>query len=255
MDRAALTLPERFPRACGYDPEWVARLNMGPHPLWQLEDLLIDLPLLPGQHVLDLGSGRGATSVFLAREYAVTVDAIDHWVPAAEAAATFDEAGVADRVTAINADITSAALAEETYDAIISIDAWEYFGTNTYFLHRLLPALRPGGRLGFTTPALRDDPYDRPVHPLVEQVVGWEVAAWHPARWWRRHTEITGELAEVTARVPSDSLELWLRWERATKDGDDALIEMLQALSDEATQDEEEPALGIVHVCATKPAA
>ncbi|HLS41464.1 MAG TPA: hypothetical protein VK038_11955 [Ornithinicoccus sp.] len=41
---------------------------MGPHPLWQLEDLLPDLALRPGDRVLDLGCGRGATSVFLARE-------------------------------------------------------------------------------------------------------------------------------------------------------------------------------------------
>jgi cyclopropane fatty-acyl-phospholipid synthase-like methyltransferase len=41
---------------------------MGPHPLWQLEDILPALALKPGSRVLDLGCGRGATAVFLARE-------------------------------------------------------------------------------------------------------------------------------------------------------------------------------------------
>jgi len=51
--------------------------------------------------VLDLGSGKGATSVFLAREYGVQVVAADWWIAADEAAAVFEAAGVAGQVTAV----------------------------------------------------------------------------------------------------------------------------------------------------------
>ena len=71
-----LHLPERFPRSSAYDPEWLLSLDMGPNPLWQLEELWDELDLRNGQHVLDIGSGRGATAVFLAREAGVTVDAL-----------------------------------------------------------------------------------------------------------------------------------------------------------------------------------
>jgi cyclopropane fatty-acyl-phospholipid synthase-like methyltransferase len=45
-----------------------------------LEDLSRDLDPRPGMRVLDLGSGMGATSVFLAREFGVEVVAVDLWV-------------------------------------------------------------------------------------------------------------------------------------------------------------------------------
>ena len=54
--------------------------------------------------VLDLGSGKGATSVFLAREYGVQVVAADWWITADEAAAVFAGAGVAGQVTAVRAE-------------------------------------------------------------------------------------------------------------------------------------------------------
>ncbi|MFB6805181.1 hypothetical protein [Streptomyces sp. NPDC056387] len=43
---------------------------MGPNPLWLLEDLAGDRDPRSGMKALDLGSGKGATSVFLARESA-----------------------------------------------------------------------------------------------------------------------------------------------------------------------------------------
>lgn len=101
---AALHRPDRYPRASAYDPAWLLDLDMGPNPLWLLEDLVGDLELRPGMRVLDLGSGKGATSVFLAREFGVEVVAADWWIPAEEAAAVFEEAGVGDRVTAVRAE-------------------------------------------------------------------------------------------------------------------------------------------------------
>jgi cyclopropane fatty-acyl-phospholipid synthase-like methyltransferase len=85
---------DRYPRASKYDPAWVLSLDMGPHPLWQLEDLLPSLALAPGMRVLDLGAGQGATSVFLARECDVDVVALDLWIPSEQAGAVHEAAGV-----------------------------------------------------------------------------------------------------------------------------------------------------------------
>jgi len=68
-----LVRPDVYPRSIRYDPDRVLSLDMGPHPLWQLESLLPALQLQSGDRVLDLGCGRGATSVFLAREADVDV--------------------------------------------------------------------------------------------------------------------------------------------------------------------------------------
>jgi hypothetical protein len=60
----ALLRPSRYPRSARYHPRWLVELDMGPGPLWQLEDLLHDMALGPGQTVLDLRYGKGATQIF-----------------------------------------------------------------------------------------------------------------------------------------------------------------------------------------------
>ena len=73
---------------------------MGPDSLWQLEDLLPELDLHPGDRVLDLGWGEGATSAFLAREFVdIDVVAVDAWVSRATLRSVVETAGVAHRVT------------------------------------------------------------------------------------------------------------------------------------------------------------
>lgn len=62
-----------FPLSSAYDGDWLLSLDMGPNPLWLLGDLLRDVSVPPGSRVLDLGSGRAATSVFLANELGVEV--------------------------------------------------------------------------------------------------------------------------------------------------------------------------------------
>ncbi|MGX1761339.1 SAM-dependent methyltransferase [Streptomyces lydicus] len=42
----------------------------------------------------------------------------------------------------------------ESFDAIVSIDAFEYFGTADTYLPCLVRFLRPGGQLGIATPAM-----------------------------------------------------------------------------------------------------
>lgn len=222
---ADLIRPDRYPLSSGYDPDWLLALDMGPNPLWQLEDLLPSLALAPGQRVLDLGSGKGATSVFLARECGVEVVACDLWVPAEEAARTFAEAAV--RVTAVQADVRDLPFADAEFDAIVSIDAFEYFGTDVQLLPRLLRVLRPGGRIAMSTPALRIDPYAGAVPSYVLEVVGWEAAGWHSPDWWRRHWELSGLLEDVRARWQDGGRDDWLRWARAR--GDDGVVRMLAA--------------------------
>ncbi|MBC9719691.1 methyltransferase domain-containing protein [Streptomyces sp. TRM66268-LWL] len=211
-----LVRPDRYPRSSAYDPAWLLDLDMGPNPLWLLEGLVRDLELRPGMRVLDLGSGKGATSVFLAREFGVQVVAADWWIAADEAAAVFAEAGVGDRVEAVRAEAHQLPFEEESFDAIVSIDAFEYFGTADGYLPYLVRFLRPGGQLGIATPAMRREARDLggiPDH--IRKVVGWEAMAWHTADWWRFQWETTGLVDVTSARLQEDAWQDWLLWARA----------------------------------------
>jgi cyclopropane fatty-acyl-phospholipid synthase-like methyltransferase len=211
-----LVCPDRYPLSSTYDPKWLLDLDMGPNPLWMLEDLARDLDLRPGMQVLDLGSGKGATAVFLAREYGVDVVATDWWNEEQMAAAVFAEAGVSDKATAIRAEAHALPFELEQFDAIVSIDAFEYFGTADSYLPYLLPFLRPGGQIGMATPAMTQEVRALggiPEH--IKKVVGWEAAAWHTADWWRFHWEITEMVTVTSARAQQDGWRDWLAWSRA----------------------------------------
>lgn len=66
--------PYPLGRSNGYDPALVRELIMGPNPLKLCEETLDDAAahgsgLAPGSLVLDLGSGSGLTSAFLAAHW------------------------------------------------------------------------------------------------------------------------------------------------------------------------------------------
>lgn len=228
---------DEYPRSSGYDPAWVVGLDMGPHPLWLLEDLLGDLEITPGMRVLDLGSGLGATSVFLARELGAEVFAVDLWVPAEDAARTFADAGVQDRVHALHADARKLPFAPSFFDAVVSIDAFEYFGTDDTYLPYLLDFVKPGGQVGIAVPSTTRELRELgriPEH--VHRCVGWEGVAWHTPEWWRDRWALTGLVEVTSARPQPDAWAKWLLWSRvcrqhnAESDYDVAsVIEMLEA--------------------------
>ncbi|MFE9659935.1 methyltransferase domain-containing protein [Streptomyces sp. NPDC005955] len=211
-----LVRPDRYPRSSRYDPAWLLDLDMGPNPLWLLEDLAGDLDLRPGARVLDLGSGKGATSVFLAREYGVRVVAADWWIAAEEASAVFDAAGVGDAVEAVRAEAHALPFEDGSFDAVVSIDAFEYFGTSDHYLPYLLRFLRPGGQLAVATPAMTREARELGAVPShIRQVVGREAMAWHTAEWWRFQWETTGLVDVTSARLQPDAWRDWLLWTRA----------------------------------------
>ncbi|TYB64820.1 methyltransferase domain-containing protein [Nonomuraea sp. PA05] len=211
-----LVRPAVYPRSSGYDPAWLVGLDMGPNPLWLLEDLSRDLDLRPGMRVLDLGSGKGATSVFLAREFGVQVVAADLWIEAEVAEEVFAGAGVSQQVTAVNAEAHALPFEPGSFDAVVSIDAYEYFGTADGYLAYITRFLKPGGQLGVATPAMTAEVRDLgAIPPHIKALVGWEAIAWHTAEWWRFQWDITELVTVTAARLQPEGWRDWLLWTRA----------------------------------------
>jgi SAM-dependent methyltransferase len=221
-----LTRPGEYPLSSHYDPEWLVGLEMGPNPLWLLEDLSRDLELKPGMRVLDLGSGMGATSVFLAREFEVDVVAADLWVEPEKAEAVFAEAGVADRVEALGAEAHALPLEPRSFDAVVSINAFGYFGTADTYLEYITHFMKPGGQLGVATPGMTREIRDLgAIPPHIKDLVGAEAVTWHTAEWWRFHWEITELVSVTSAKLQESGWHDWLLWARACRDHPEADVE------------------------------
>jgi SAM-dependent methyltransferase len=202
---------ESFPRSSRYDPQWLMDNAMGPHVLWLVEWLAERLDLTPGMRVLDLGCGRAISSIFLAQQFGATVCAADLWVKATENFARIAQAGCGASVFPLAVEAHSLPFAQSSFDAIVSFDAYHYFGTDDLYLGYIAKFLKPGGRLGVVSPGtLEELPDGPPAHlaPYWE----WDFCSLHSPQWWRRHWQKTGLVDVETGDTLIDGWKLWLEW-------------------------------------------
>ncbi len=208
--RAALRLPA-YPRSAAYEPEWMFETGMGPNALWLTEALCEGLELAPGMRVLDLGCGRAASSIFLAREFDVRVWAADLWVEPAENWTRIVEAGLHERVMPIHTEAHSLPFARGYFDAVVSVDAYHYFGTDDLYVGYLAPFLRPGGQLGIVVPGLVVE-LDGNLPDHLRPHWDWQFGSFHSADWWRRHLERHPEITCDRADLLPDGWQHWAHW-------------------------------------------
>lgn len=223
-----LNRPE-FPRSNAYDPLWVMENQMGPNALWLMEWLTRKVAVKPGMRVLDLGCGRAITSIFLAREFGVQVWATDLWIGPEHNARRAAEAGVGDKVFPVHAEAHALPFAPEFFDAIVSIDAYQYFGTDVLYLSYLSRFVRPGGPVGIVVPGVMQDfdvPPDHLTRPQANGKPFWSPDCWcfKTAAWWREHWSRAGCVAEVHADTLPDGWRLWRDFERAVEAAGKALF-------------------------------
>ncbi len=228
-----------FPRSNSYDPDWIMDNQMGPNALWLTEWLSGALNLKPDMRVLDLGCGTALSSIFLAREFGVRVWATDLWVNQDDNWQRVRDAGLADHVFPIKAEAHALPYACEFFDAVVSVDAYQYFGTDELYLGYLSRFVRPGGTIGVVVPGLMQAfPDNIPEHLTQPQSNGtffWEdenICFLTPQRW----REIWERSNRVDVTVADDLPNGWKHWrdfeielERAGKNRFPSVAEALDA--------------------------
>ena len=252
-DLGALLVHDRYVRSNGYDPGWVVANMMGPNPLWLLEHLLEVLPIEPGMRVLDLGCGKGLTSVFLARETGAQVWATDLWIGATDNLGRFRDAGVDDLVFPIHAEARDLPYADGFFDVVVSIDSFQYFGTDDTYLAYLTRFLRPGGRIGVVDPALfRELGTEVPA----ELAHLWQCQGlpFHGPDWWRTHWAKTGLVTVDVADAVPDGWRDWLRWSEVVGPLADAAWKRAAAANEvELLRIDQGELIGFTRIVATRP--
>jgi cyclopropane fatty-acyl-phospholipid synthase-like methyltransferase len=222
MSRAHI---EEALRAAGKDP-----FAIEPADLASLEDFhtlgrlatrqLADLVrICSDDRVLDAGTGIGGTARFLAAEYgcAVTgVDLTDEYC--ATARWLNDSAGLSDRVTIAQGDVTDLRFADGTFDVVLSQHVQMNIADKTALYAEAYRVLAPGGRLAMWDITGTADQVSYPVPWAVDpadshlvtsdrlrtvvEKAGFRIAAWNDL------TQPTAQIMAAVFAQPPDPLGL-----------------------------------------------
>ena len=189
---------------------------MGPNPVKLEEELLLDHKIPEGAVVCDLGSGQGLTSVFLAKEYGFTVYAADLWSDPEENRAFFDEMGLTrEQIVPVKADAENLTFEKEFFDAVVSIDSYNYFGRDSRYLdEKLLPFVKSGGYLYIAIPGMKKDCHENLPQELLLSWTPEQLDYMHDVRYWR---DIVGKSCDaeiVSVHEMESNEEVWADWLR-----------------------------------------
>lgn len=193
------------------DDELVMKNMMGPNAIRILEEMTRSLNLKESMRVLDLGCGKGLTSIFLARKYGVTVYATDLWISATDNYQRFKDLGLEDLIIPIHAEAHDLPFAEEFFDFIISVDSYHYFGHEEGYLDKhLAPLLKKGGQILVGVPGLKKEfngNIPEEMRPFYQDDYNFHTCEWWTALWK------DSELVEGIRSKELDCHEqAWVEW-------------------------------------------
>ena len=194
-------------------PEFMAKI-MGPNPVKLEEELLMSHRIPVGATVCDLGSGQGLTSVFLAKEYGFTVYAADLWSDPEENRKFFDSMGLSrEQLIPVKADATDLPFEAEFFDAVVSVDSYNYFGRDPRYLdEKLLPFVKRGGFIYIAIPGMKKDCHD---HLPPELLLSWtpeQLEYMHDIAYWRAMVNQCRSAELISIQEMESNDEVWADW-------------------------------------------
>ncbi len=209
----------RYPELDEYSDDECYRDFFGGGGLYLAIEMLRTLRLRPGDLVLDLGCGKGATSIFLAKHYGVRVVALDLWTSEEFLNEKFKAQGYLDRIFAIQTDATlPLPFPQDYFDAIFCMNSFNFYGGNVSYLKHLLQHLKPGRQIGIGSEALTSEftreqmeappsVYAFRLPPPNESVNVFEddFSKQHTPGWWKQLFQTSGLLNVECCRELEDA--------------------------------------------------
>jgi len=204
-----------FIKSNKYDKKFVEENLMGPNSMKMLEELLQSVKLEKGMRVLDLGCGKGLTSILLAKEFGVQVFATDLWISATQNYKTFKSMSLENQIIPIHADAGDLPYADEYFDAIVSIDSYHYFGTEPNYMDKLAPLVKKGGTIALAFPGVKKE-----LNGVLpdEMMSSWAnvkddiLKTFHSIPWWEELLSKSNEITIESIQEMPCFDECWQDW-------------------------------------------
>ena len=219
-----------YPKSEKYMRDELMKYIMGPNPLKLCEELLGGHQIPAGARVMDLGSGEGLTSAFLAKEYGFTVYAADLWSDPESHYPLFESFGLSrEQCMPVKADANDLPFEREFFDSVVCVDSYNYFGRDPAYLdEKLLPFVKSGGWIYAAVTGMKKDCHDNIPEVLLRSWNAEQLDYIHDAQWWRNMVSQSRDCEVVSVHEMRSNAEVWADWLRQDNEyavGDRATME------------------------------
>ena len=204
----------KYEKTLKYDIDLINQKIMGPNPLKLEEELLRNNKIKPGSIVMDLGSGQGITSVFLAKEYGFKVYATDLWSNPEENKKFFEQMGLTEeQIVPVKMDATDLKYEEEFFDAVVSTDSYNYFGRDEKYLdEKLLPYVKKDGYIYIVVPGMKKDYHDDYPEELLLSWTPEQLEYIQSIEYWKSIISKSGKSELISIYEMESNEECWNDW-------------------------------------------
>ena len=192
--------------------EFVSSNIMGPNTALIAEELIGDMAFAERSRILDLGCGKGVSSLVLHGLTPATVFAADLWITATENYERFHTAGADDRIVPIHADALDMPFAHGYCDALISIDSYHYFGLEQGVIDSVAAYVKPGGEIRIAVPGLIRE-FDGTIPE--EMLLSWtpeDLSTMHSCSWWENLLGPSDSIDIVSIEEMACFDQAWTDW-------------------------------------------
>lgn len=209
----------QYPELDGYSNDECYQDFFGGGGLYLATHMLRTLRIKPNDVVLDLGCGKGETSIFLAKHYGARVIAMDLWTSKQFLNDKFKSRGYGDQISALQMDAREPLpFPENFFNAIFCMNSFNFYGGSVNYLKHLLQHLKPGGQICIGSEALSSEFTEEqmkvppPVYafklpPPNEHVDIFQddFSKQHTPRWWKDLFQSSGLLHVESCHELSDA--------------------------------------------------
>ena len=204
----------KYPKSEKYMGNDYMKYIMGPNPLKLCEELLAEHRIPAGARVMDLGSGEGLTSAFLAKEYDFTVYAADLWSEPESHYPLFENFGLTrEQCIPVKADANDLPFEREFFDSVVCVDSYNYFGRDPAYLdEKLLPFVKSGGWIYAAVTGMKKDCHDNIPEVLLRSWNAEQLDYIHDAQWWRSMVSQSRDCEVVSVHEMRSNAEVWADW-------------------------------------------
>lgn len=185
---------------------------MGPNSVLITKELIKNIELKKNAKILDLGCGKGLSSIVLSKKFEkAQIFAVDLLVKAEENYNRFKELDLHNNIIPLNADANNLPFAKEYFDLIISVDSYHYYGLKpAFFKNNIKPFCKNNSIIKIAVPAMKKNVHKNIPEEMKKFWKKEDLELWQTKEFYNRRFK--NELENLEIKEMKCNTEAWNDW-------------------------------------------